>query len=153
MGTSKINWKSPNSNREGENWNFPGSSHGSEKDSVDDPDYLFTKRLPPKLPKSRSDVYVNQKSSFVAQFNKCKSLLSSEKEIRIHGLGAAVNTAVNLALQLKTFYLETVTLEATTSTVDLIDDFTPRTPVGRHRTVKRKNSAIHIKMKQVSEPK
>lgn len=150
MNVSKINWKSPNSTRERDNWKFPGSSHETEQESSADADYLFTKRYP-KLPKSRSDVYVNQKSSFIAQFNKCKTLLSSEKEICIHGLGAAVNTAVNLALQLKTFYLETVTLETTTSTVELLDDFTPQTPVGRHRAVKRRNSAIHIKIKQVSD--
>lgn len=151
MNVSKINWKSPSSTREGDTRKFPGSSHETEQDSNADADYLFAKRTNPKLPKNRNDVYVNQKSSFIAQFNKCKTLLSSEKEICIHGLGAAVNTAVNLALQLKTFYLETVTLETTTSTVELLDDFIPRTPVGRQRTVKRKNSAIHIKIKQVSD--
>ncbi|GFT82202.1 ribonuclease P protein subunit p20 [Nephila pilipes] len=112
-----------------------------------DPDYRIERRITPRLPKRKNDVYVNQKTSFVGQLNKCKSLLLSEKEIHIHGLGAAVNTAVNLALQLKSFYMNTITLEATTSTVDLIDDHHSLST--GHSVENRRNSAIHIKLAQV----
>ncbi|KFM66911.1 Ribonuclease P protein subunit p20, partial [Stegodyphus mimosarum] len=107
----------------------------------------FEKRLPATFPRRKNDVYINQKSNFIAQFNKCKSMLANEeKEIVIHGLGAAVNTAVNLALQLKSSFSESnLTLEASTSTVDLVDDMISE---DGHRFQYRKNSAIHIKIKQ-----
>lgn len=43
-----------------------------------------------------------------------------ESEIVIHGLGAAVPRAVNLALHLKTKHLGTVEVAVNTSTVDII---------------------------------
>lgn len=114
-------------------------------------DYRFAKRLPPTFPRRRNDVYINQKSPFIVQFNKCKSLLSNgEKEICIHGLGASVNTAVNLALQLKSFFLDTVVLDSNTSTVNLVDDFIPTTNRGKCKTETRKNSAIHITIRHVT---
>ncbi|KAF8763572.1 ribonuclease P protein subunit p20-like [Argiope bruennichi] len=141
-GTKKIR-KSPKPNNEGEN----RTSRSNRADSFDS-DYRIERRPTPRLPKRKNDVYVNQKTPFMGQFNKCKSLLNNEKEIIIHGLGAAVNTAVNLALQLKTFYSDTVTLEATTSTVDLIDDH--HFSSGDYRAESRKNSAIHIKLAHVT---
>lgn len=113
-------------------------------------DYRIQKRLPPTFPRRKNDVFVNQKSPFIAQFNKCKSLLSNgEKEICIHGLGASVNTAVNLALQIKSYFLDTVELDTNTSTVTLVDDFIPTTDKRKYHTEYRKNSAIHIKVKYV----
>jgi len=45
---------------------------------------------------------VNRKTDFAAQLERCQKLLdSSEQEVRIHGLGAAINRAINLALQLE----------------------------------------------------
>ncbi|CAL1262777.1 unnamed protein product [Larinioides sclopetarius] len=120
----------------------------SNREESFDSDYRIERRPTPRLPKRKNDVYVNQKTPFIGQFNKCKSLLNSEKEIIIHGLGAAVNTAVNLALQLKSFYSDAVALEATTSTVDLIDDH--HSSSGDHRAENRKNSAIHIKLAYVT---
>nr|XP_015916314.1 ribonuclease P protein subunit p20 [Parasteatoda tepidariorum] len=136
MSTPRKSWKSK-TNKE------------DEKSLDTDDDYLFQKRLPPSLPRRPNDVYVNQKTPFIAQFNKCKTLLSKEKEIHIHGLGAAVNTAVNLALQLKTFYLNTIVLDTTTSSVELIDDFTPLNGKFKPKTNTRKNSVIHIKLTNV----
>ena len=119
--------------------------------NLDQEDYQFQKRLPPTFPRRKNDVYINQKSPFIAQFSKCKSLLSNgEKEICIHGLGASVNTAVNLALQLKSYFLDTVVLDTNTSTVNLVDDYIPTTNKGRHRTEYRKNSAILIKIRHVT---
>ncbi|GFU32177.1 ribonuclease P protein subunit p20 [Trichonephila clavipes] len=123
----------------------PSSSRDIENS---DPGYRIERRLTPRLPKRKNVFYVNQKTSFMGQFNKCKSLLASETEIHVHGLGASVNTAVNLALQLKSFYADNITLEATTSTVDLIDDH--HSPQNGHRVENRKNSAIHIKIAQMA---
>lgn len=50
---------------------------------------------------------------------------NSEKEIVIHGLGAAINRAIKLALILETRCLGAVTLSPNTSTQTLIDEFLP----------------------------
>lgn len=119
---------------------------------LDVEEYRFQKRLPPTFPRHKNDVYINHKSPFIAQFNKCKSLLSNgDKEICIHGLGASVNTAINLALQLKSYFLDTVVLDTNTSTVNLVDDFIPTTNKGKYRTEFRKNSAVHIKIRYVTK--
>jgi ribonuclease P/MRP protein subunit RPP20 len=47
-------------------------------------------------------------------------LNEGEPEIVIHGLGAAVPRAVNLALQLKAKHMGTVEVAVNTSTVDII---------------------------------
>ena len=128
--------------------NFP-----KKRMNVETEDYQILKRLPPTFPRRKNDVFINQKSPFIAQFNKCKSLISNgEKEICIHGLGASVNTAVNLALQLKAYFLGTVALDTNTSTVTLVDDYLPSSNKGKYRTEYRKNSAIHITVRLVNSP-
>lgn len=124
-----------------------------KKTDIDPEEYQIIKRLPPTFPRRKNDVFINQKSPFIAQFNKCKSLISNgEKEICIHGLGASVNTAVNLALQLKAYFLDTVVLHPNTSTVTLVDDYIPSSNKGKYRTEYRKNSAIHITVRLVKSP-
>lgn len=126
--------------------NFPKKKVNPESE-----DYQIVKRLPPTFPRRKNDVFVNQKSSFIAQFNKCKSLITNgEKEMCIHGLGASVNTAVNLALQLKSYFLDTIVLDTNTSTVTLVDDYIPSSNKGKYRTEFRKNSAIHITVRNVN---
>lgn len=121
-----------------------------KKSNLELEEYQIIKRLPPTFPRRKNDVFINQKSPFIAQFNKCKSLISNgEMEICIHGLGASVNTAVNLALQLKAYFLDTVVLHTNTSTVTLVDDYIPSSNKGKYRTEYRKNSAIHITVRLV----
>ncbi|GIZ00012.1 hypothetical protein CEXT_478781 [Caerostris extrusa] len=116
------------------------SSSRTRKNS--DPDHYIEKRITPRPFKQRNDVYVNKKSSFVAHIKKCKELLNSGEDVYIHGLGAAVNYAVNLALQLQSLY--PVVLDANTSTVDLMDDH--YSPSIGHKVETRRNSAIRIKV-------
>ena len=79
---------------------------------------------------------------------RCQKLLQSgEGEIYLHALGAAIPRALNLALKIQKFFGNRVTLDTTTSTVELTDDFEPRTDNGGEggsRT--RHNSGVYIKI-------
>lgn len=112
-----------------------------------DCDHVLRKRLPPRLPRRSNDIYVTNKSNYQGQLSRCEKLLSDgESEIVIHGLGAAVPRAVNLALQLKTKHLGTVEVAVNTSTVDIIDDLEPVDDQGEYETHTRQNSSVHIRV-------
>lgn len=126
------------------------TSEGSATE-MDPVEYTLRKRLPRKLPKRRNDVYINMKTDFKAQLARCQKLLdggAGHKEICIHGLGLAINRAMNIALQLQAFSQGALQLAANTSTVELIDDLEPEDPdeAGEPLTRTRNNSAIHIKV-------
>ncbi|KAL9956609.1 hypothetical protein ACROYT_G038108 [Oculina patagonica] len=105
------------------------------------------KRPPQKGQKRRNDIYVNRKTDFAAQLERCQKLLdSSEQEVRIHGLGAAINRAINLALQLEQRGQGTVELSTTTSSVKLVDDFEPEDDDHEGYSKVRTNSAVHIRV-------
>lgn len=109
--------------------------------------FNLKKRLPPRLPREKNEVYANKKSSFQAQLSRCEKLLQSgENEIIIHGLGAAVVVAVNLALQLRDRFHQTVDLDVRTDTVDIVDDLEPQDDETEPATSTRQNSAIHIRI-------
>jgi ribonuclease P/MRP protein subunit RPP20 len=121
--------------------------HESSSQYLDQEEYTLRKRLPRKFPKRKTDVYVNRKTDFKAQIARCMKLLESgNNEIYIHGLGAAVNRAINLALQIKKTGLGTIDLAANTSTVELTDDFEPEKDDLEPETRSRNNSAIHIRV-------
>ncbi|XP_063043581.1 ribonuclease P protein subunit p20 [Engraulis encrasicolus] len=121
---------------------------------MDPVEYTLRKRLPRKLPKRRNDVYVNMKTDFKAQLARCQKLLDGggaggHREICIHGLGLAINRAINIALQLQASSQGALQLAANTSTVELVDDLEPDDPdadMGEPMTRTRNNSAIHIKV-------
>lgn len=129
------------------------SSEGSMVVEMDPVEYTLRKRLPRKLPKRRNDVYVNMKTDFKAQLARCQKLLDGggtggHREICIHGLGLAINRAINIALQLQASSQGALQLAANTSTVELVDDLEPEDPdeAGEPLTRTRNNSAIHIKV-------
>lgn len=117
---------------------------------MDPVEYTLRKRLPRKLPKRRNDVYVNMKTDFRAQLARCQKLLEGggHREICVHGLGLAINRAINIALQLQASSQGALQLAANTSTVELVDDLEPEDPddCGEPMTRTRNNSAIHIKV-------
>ena len=89
---------------------------------------------------------MSEKTNFKAQETKCQKLLDKGNEVVIHGLGKAVNRAINLALQLKDKGVGTIQLCVRTSSVVLTDDHIPDTDEGEIRTTFRSNSAIHIRV-------
>ncbi|KAL8614705.1 hypothetical protein ACOMHN_057375 [Nucella lapillus] len=109
-------------------------------------EYLLKKRLPARLPRRRNDVYVSRKTNFASQLQRSEKIINTEEEVFIHGLGSAVNRAINLALQLKERGLGTLEVDVKTSTVELIDDLEPETDDLEHDTRTRQNSAVHIRV-------
>jgi len=70
----------------------------------------------------------------------------------VHGLGAAVDRAVNVALQLKVSSVGSVApleVSANTSTIDLIDDYIPVDDHHEAKTRSRHSSAVHIKVYRI----
>ncbi|KAK6182435.1 hypothetical protein SNE40_010129 [Patella caerulea] len=116
------------------------------KDLIDSEEYILRKRLPARLPKRKSDVYVSRKTNFKAQLDRCQKILDAENEVFVHGLGHAVNRAVNLALQLKESGCGSVEISTHTSTVTLIDDLDPENDDLEPETSIRYNSSIHIRV-------
>ena len=105
------------------------------------------KRPPKRLAHAQrlNDVYVNRRSDFVSQLARCRKLLDQGVNVlNIHGLGAAINRAINLALQLKETHSETLEVSATTSTVEVTDDLEPLTDADDYHTQTRHVSALHI---------
>lgn len=101
--------------------------------------------------KKKNTILVHRKSDFKGQLERCQKLLDKgEEELTIHGLGAAINRAVNIALQLEVRAKGTIKLTTSTSTVDLVDDFEPIAedidPYARSRSC----SAIHIVVSKAS---
>ncbi|XP_061103217.1 ribonuclease P protein subunit p20 isoform X2 [Conger conger] len=115
---------------------------------MDPVEFTLRKRLPRKLPKRRHDVYVNMKTDFRAQLARCQKLLDggAQREICVHGLGLAINRAINIALQLQSGSQGALLLAANTSTVELVDDLEPEEAGTEPLTHTRNNSAIHIKV-------
>ncbi|KAK2708014.1 ribonuclease P protein subunit p20-like [Artemia franciscana] len=116
----------------------------------DPEEFSLRKRLPPKLPKRNNDIYVNNKTDFKAQLARCRKLLEDkETTIYIHGLGAALPRAINLALTLKDEFHGILEVSPTTSTVELLDDLEPLQDHLEPMTQPRKSSAVHIKLTKV----
>lgn len=110
-------------------------------------DYLLRKRIPfgPSRNQNR-DIFVTNKTNFRGQLKKCEKLFENgSPEIIIHGLGAAVERACCLALQLRSIHRGTIDLDIKTSTVPITDDLEPLTDNADYDTNSRQNSAIHIR--------
>eukprot|EP00026_Physarum_polycephalum_P021333 Phypoly_transcript_24520.p1 GENE.Phypoly_transcript_24520~~Phypoly_transcript_24520.p1 ORF type:complete len:158 (+),score=25.02 Phypoly_transcript_24520:67-540(+) len=107
--------------------------------------YKFVKRVPQRLPTKKNDIYVSRKTKYFFQYKRAKKLLDDgEPEVMIHGLGAAVKRAIQLALKLTSEL--GVSMGATTSTVELLDEYQPLVDDLPPRTKIRYNSAIHIRV-------
>lgn len=112
-----------------------------------DTGHVVRKRAPPRLPKRPNDIYITTRSTFQSELDKCQKLLESgEKEVFVHGMGRAVNRAVNLALQLESKFPGTVQLAVNTSTTTVVDDLEPLHDQASYETQTRQNSVVHIRI-------
>nr|XP_034191191.1 ribonuclease P protein subunit p20 [Osmia lignaria] len=111
-------------------------------------DYSVKKREPFGLKRQTGkDILITNKTNFKAQLKKCERLFDNgTPEIIIHGLGAAIHRACNLALQLKEIHYNGIELDIKTATTSIIDDFEPLNDEADYETVNRNNSAIHIRV-------
>ncbi|CAG5045085.1 unnamed protein product [Parnassius apollo] len=109
--------------------------------------YAIKKRLPVRPIEGNNVIFVTKKTNFKAQLDKCCDLLTrGEKEIILHGLGAAIQRCCNLALQVETLFSGTCQLEVNTGTVDLIDDLEPLVDDLDFAAQVRHSSSIHIRI-------
>lgn len=130
---------------------------GAVDAELDPVEYTLRKRLPHRLPRRPNDIYVNMKTDFKAQLARCQKLLDGGTrgqnactEIYIHGLGLAINRAINIALQLQAGSFGSLQVAANTSTVELVDELEPETDTREPLTRIRNNSAIHIRVFRVT---
>ncbi|TEA41213.1 hypothetical protein DBR06_SOUSAS9810008, partial [Sousa chinensis] len=130
---------------------------GAVEAELDPVEYTLRKRLPHRLPRRPNDIYVNMKTDFKAQLARCQKLLDGGargqnacSEIYIHGLGLAINRAINIALQLQAGSFGSLQVAANTSTVELVDELEPEVDTREPLTRIRNNSAIHIRVFRVT---
>jgi len=78
---------------------------------------------------------------------RCEKMLNGEwDEIVLHGLGAAINRAINLALQLQRRFMTSIEMDIRTSTVQVNDDMWPLLDELDTQSRSRNLSAIHIRL-------
>lgn len=101
-------------------------------------------------PKRKNDIYVNKQSDFKCQLERAQKLLDSGyNEIYIHGLGAAINRAGNLALQLKQRGHGNIELSAQTFSTQVVDDFRSVNEEQESYSEARTKSSIKIKVYRI----
>lgn len=122
------------------------SRRSAIKDMIDNEECVLRKRLPRKFPKRDCDVYVTKKTDFRQQLKRCQKILDNGNLVCIHGLGVAIDRAINLALQLKSSGMGLVEVATHTNTVELTDDIEPLTDDKEAEVISRNNSAIHIRV-------
>eukprot|EP00040_Diaphanoeca_grandis_P040960 m.262318 g.262318 ORF g.262318 m.262318 type:complete len:288 (-) comp45153_c0_seq1:125-988(-) len=146
---SKKPPKTPSVNKPSGNQPSGNKAPKNKQPQISKKDLDVLKRVPDRFPSSKTDLYVSRNSDFSVQLGRAEKLfLSGQKNVCIHGLGAAINRAINLSLQLQMRLAFPVTVSATTSTVPLVDDLIPSKELllgNQHeKTQIRNNSAIHI---------
>ena len=103
-----------------------------------------------QTPKQKNDIYVNKQSDFKFQLARAQKLLDSGwNEVFIHGLGAAINRAVNLALQLEQEGHGSIQISAQTSSTQVVDDFRPLDEEQESYSETRTKSSIKIKVYKI----
>ncbi|KAL5473757.1 hypothetical protein EMCRGX_G028301, partial [Ephydatia muelleri] len=143
----------------------PGGSHHKSKRQDKAP--YARRKIPPVRPSQAiNDIYINRKTDFSVQLARSHKLLDQGcTELNIHGLGAAIHRAVNLALQLRETCSVPMEISASTSTVDLQDELEPLDDVcmmgpsnviccdcfdGDYSMESRRSSSIHIRLYQTT---
>ncbi|KAJ3155478.1 ribonucleases P/MRP protein subunit pop7 [Geranomyces variabilis] len=110
------------------------------------------KRAVQRPPTLATDIYVSRKSTVQAQAKRARTLLDGPdfSFLTIHGLGAAINRAIELALHLKEQYQDRIAWTISLSTVTLVDDVEPEELDDDVSTETRQNSAVHIRVVKVN---
>lgn len=106
------------------------------------------RRAPLRAPSLKSDVYITTAQRPQATVRRARALLFDDNltEITLHGLGAAVERAVDAARALSEQYGTHLAVHTRTSSVELIDDYEPLRDDLEVRSVSRFSTAIHIRI-------
>ncbi|KAL4716673.1 hypothetical protein ACJJTC_004792 [Scirpophaga incertulas] len=125
----------------------PRKREDTKKNKRPNKNYTVKKRLPLRPIEGDNVIFITKKTNFKAQLEKCCDLLTKgEKEIILHGLGAAIQRCCNLALQIETLFSGTCQTEVNTGTVDLVDDLEPLTDDLDFGSQVRHSSSVHIRI-------
>ncbi|WKY03464.1 hypothetical protein Q1695_004876 [Nippostrongylus brasiliensis] len=115
---------------------------------VDESTYEIKKRHPQKptgVRNERNHFYVTKKTSISSTLKRIEEMLhNKENEIYIHGLGASLNRAMVLALEVQKTFTDAISLNVTTSTVNVTDDLFPLSDEYEMGIRNRPLSAIQI---------
>ncbi|XP_003743653.1 ribonuclease P protein subunit p20 [Galendromus occidentalis] len=113
----------------------------------DPSEYELRKRLPAQMPRSPDHVYINMRTDFQYQMLRAKEILfKGSNEVHIHGLGAAINRAINIALQIREHFGKAYEVDTQTNTIQVVDDFEPREEHIEPQSQTRNVSTIHIRV-------
>ncbi|KAM9995649.1 hypothetical protein ACTFIY_001829 [Dictyostelium cf. discoideum] len=109
--------------------------------------YVYMRRVVQRSYAKKNEIYLSNNGKFLYYVKRAKNLLFNqrEKEIIIHGLGAAISLAVELSLYLQKD-IEGLTLSTTTSSEEIIDQYDPLVNDLEPVLKIRHASAIHIKI-------
>ncbi|EAL62877.1 RNase P protein subunit [Dictyostelium discoideum AX4] len=109
--------------------------------------YVYMRRVVQRPYAKKNEIYLSNNGKFLYYVKRAKNLLFNqrEKEIIIHGLGAAISLAVELSLYLQKD-IEGLTLSTTTSSEEIIDQYDPLVNDLEPVLKIRHASAIHIKI-------
>jgi len=124
----------------------PKPNSKTTESSIPDEEFVIRKRLPRSLPREHNDVYVTRKTPIKVQLNRCQELLDSGEVVYVHGLGAAVSRALNVALAIKQNNCGSVDFDVRTATVNLVDDIDYADEDRLPSVQTRPNSVVHIKL-------
>jgi hypothetical protein len=106
------------------------------------------KRAPLRQLPRKTDIYVRNHRPIQSYLQRIRKLFDIQREscVTVHGLGAALLPAIEVAMNLRRHYgIGQLKLDATTSTVTLVDDMEPMDD--RNPWIEgRKNNAIHIRL-------
>ena len=125
----------------------------AEKSSQKSDESFVRQRRGPQrqTPKQKNDIYVNKQSDFKCQLERAQKLLDSGyNEVFIHGLGAAINRAVNLALQLEERGHGSIQISAQTLSTQVVDDFRPLDEEQEAYSETKTKSSVKIRVYKIS---
>ncbi|XGW30251.1 hypothetical protein V3C99_009329 [Haemonchus contortus] len=121
---------------------------------VDETGYQIKKRQPWKPTGTldgRNHFYVTKKTSISSTMKRVEEILhNKENEIYIHGLGSSLNRAMVLALEVQKNFTDSISLNITTSTVNVTDDLFPLSDEFEMGIRNRPLSAIQIHICRVN---
>ncbi|CAJ0928683.1 unnamed protein product, partial [Mesorhabditis belari] len=112
-----------------------------------DPAKQSVKKRPPTKVSARNQFYVKKKTCLAQQTKRIEELLQKEfDEVYVHGLGASLNKALTLVLELQRRSNGTLMADIQTSTVNVTDDIYSLSDEAEAGERSRPLSAVHVKL-------
>jgi hypothetical protein len=111
-------------------------------------EYRFVKHPAPKQKPKKTDIFVSRKSRRTHLVKRINKMLFKGQTCVVHGLGAAIQPAIELCLELNRRWDGKLKLECLTDTVALMDELQPLQTGLEAKVETRFNSSIQITIKR-----